>query len=100
MDIPTTQIIWLGFLLLVSLMVALDLGVFHRKAKIPSLAESLGWSAVWFSIAMLFNVAVYYLYELNPAGWDMDTDQLREPRPRSSSIPVISGQLPPAFASC
>lgn len=57
-------------------MVALDLGVFHRKAKIPSLAEALGWSAVWFALAMVFNVGVYYLYELNPAGWDMDTDQL------------------------
>lgn len=71
-----TQIVWLSFLLLVLLMVALDLGVFHRKPKIPSLAEALGWSAVWFALAMVFNVGVFYLYELNPAGWDMDTDQL------------------------
>jgi tellurite resistance protein TerC len=74
--VSVTQIVWLSFLLLISLIVALDLGVFHRKARIPSLAEALGWSAVWFALAMVFNVGVYFLYELNPSGWDMDTDQL------------------------
>ena len=28
------------------------------------------------ALALLFNVGVYFLYELNPAGWDMDTEQL------------------------
>lgn len=50
--------------------------MFHRKARIPSLAEALGWSAVWFALAMVFNTGVYFLYELNPSGWDIDTDQL------------------------
>ena len=71
-----TVMIWLGFLALIAVIVALDLGVFHKQARVVSLPEALGWSAVWVTLALLFNVGVYYLYELNPAGWDMDTAQL------------------------
>lgn len=63
-----TTIVWIGFVLLVGAIVALDLGVFHRKAHIVSLPEALGWTAVWIALAMAFNVGVYSLYELNPAG--------------------------------
>jgi tellurite resistance protein TerC len=37
-------------------MLALDLGVFHKKAHVVSMKESLTWSIVWISLAMLFNV--------------------------------------------
>ncbi len=46
---------WAGFLLFVCAMLALDLGVFNRKAHVVSLKEALGWCAVWFSLAMGFN---------------------------------------------
>ena len=71
-----TVLVWIGFLVLIGTFVALDLGVFHRKSHVVSLPEALGWSAVWVSLAILFNVGVFYLYELNPNGWDMDTEQL------------------------
>lgn len=71
-----TTLVWVGFIALIGVFVALDLGVFHRKAHVVSLPEALGWSAVWISFALVFNVGVYYLYELNPGGWDMDTAQL------------------------
>ncbi len=74
--ISITVLVWFGFLALIGLIVALDLGVFHRKVHVISLPEALGWTAVWVALALVFNVGVYYLYELNPAGWDMDTDQL------------------------
>jgi tellurite resistance protein TerC len=74
--ISFTVIVWIGFLALIAGVVALDLGVFHRKTHEISLPEALGWTAVWISLALAFNVGVYFLYELNPAGWDMDTDQL------------------------
>ncbi len=62
--------------MLVGLVVALDLGVFHRKAHVVSLPEAVGWTTVWVSLALAFNAGVFYLYELNPGGWDMDTEQL------------------------
>jgi tellurite resistance protein TerC len=50
---------WVGFNAFVLLMLALDLGVFHRKAHEVSLREAAGWSAVWVSVALLFNLAVW-----------------------------------------
>ena len=39
----------------------LDLGVFHRKNKVDSLKQSLGWVMFWMLIAFAFNGLVYYL---------------------------------------
>ena len=71
-----TAIVWISFLALVGLFVAIDLGVYHRKPHVVSLPEAVGWTMVWVSLALAFNVGVYFLYELNPGGWDMDTEQL------------------------
>ncbi len=76
MLVTFTTLVWLGFFLFIIAVVTLDLGVFHRKPHVVSLPESVGWTCVWVTLAMAFNVVIYYLYELNPAGWDMDTEQL------------------------
>lgn len=76
MIISITALVWISFLLLIAGFVALDLGVFHRKPHVVGLREALGWTAVWVTLSLIFNVGVYYLYELNPAGWDIDTNQL------------------------
>ena len=76
MILSFTTLVWLGFILLIVGVVSLDLGVFHRKAHVVTLPEALGWSSAWIVLALLFNVGIYYLYELNPVGWDMDTEQL------------------------
>lgn len=57
--------LWIGFLLLVCLFLAIDLGVFNKKAHTISAKEALGWTAVWFSLALFFGGFVYYLYETN-----------------------------------
>ena len=51
---------WIYFTLFVLLMLALDLGVFHRKSHVVSFKESLVWTGVWVGLAMLFNVIVYF----------------------------------------
>lgn len=55
--------IWIGFILCVLLMLALDLGVFHRKAHVVTMKEALTWSAVWITMGLSFSVLVYYGYE-------------------------------------
>jgi tellurite resistance protein TerC len=50
---------WVGFHGLVFVMLALDLGVFNRKAHAPSVREALGWSLVWIALAACFNVLVW-----------------------------------------
>ena len=71
-----TTLVWIGFLALITLVVAIDLGVFNRRSHVIALREALAWTSVWVTLALAFNVGVYFLYELNPGGWDMDTAQL------------------------
>ena len=53
--------LWLytGFAVFILAMLALDLGVFHRKSHAIGMKEALGWSGVWISIALLFNLALW-----------------------------------------
>jgi tellurite resistance protein TerC len=51
--------LWVGFTVFVLGMLALDLGVFHRSAHAVSLKEAGIWSAVWITLALVFNVIVY-----------------------------------------
>ena len=54
-----TPTLWLGFTLFVLVMLALDLGVFHKKAHEVSVREALIWTGVWVSLALVFNLGVY-----------------------------------------
>jgi tellurite resistance protein TerC len=56
----TSLWLWAGFNLFVLAMLALDLGVFHRKAHAVSLREATAWSAVWITLALLFNAGIWY----------------------------------------
>lgn len=60
--------VWIGFLAFVLVMVALDLGVFHRKARVMSIPEALTWTAAWVVLSLAFNVFIYFLYENNWGG--------------------------------
>lgn len=51
---------WVGFHALVLALLALDLGVFNRKAHTISLKEAGIFSAVWITLALLFNVGLYF----------------------------------------
>jgi tellurite resistance protein TerC len=53
---------WVIFIGFVFLMLALDLGVFHRKSHVVGFKESLGWSAVWITLGVSFSVLVFYAY--------------------------------------
>ena len=59
--------LWAGFVAFVVAMLAVDLGLFHRKAHEVSTKEALGWSAVWVALAALFNVGVYLWFGGGPA---------------------------------
>jgi tellurite resistance protein TerC len=55
--------LWIAFIAFVLLMLALDLGVFHRKAHVVSVREGLAWSAVWLAMGLAFAVFVYFAYD-------------------------------------
>ncbi len=52
--------IWIVFNLFVLLMLALDLGVFHQKRHVVKMKEALIWSGVWITLALLFNLILYF----------------------------------------
>ena len=58
---PIAEYWWfyLGFTGLVLVLLAIDLGVFHRKAHAVSIREAARWSVVWISLSLIFNVAFY-----------------------------------------
>ncbi len=65
---------WIAFNLFVIAMLAIDLGIFHRKAHTVSLKEAAIWSGVWISLALVFNAGLYFLRGPDPAlqfftGW-------------------------------
>ncbi|MBP6872068.1 MAG: TerC family protein [Bacteroidales bacterium] len=53
---------WIGFNAFVLLMLALDLGVFHRKAHEVGFKEAMTWSGIWISLALMFNLGLYYYF--------------------------------------
>jgi tellurite resistance protein TerC len=57
-----TPALWVGFTVFVLVMLALDLGVFHRKAHAVSSREALTWTFVWITLSLLFNAWVYWIF--------------------------------------
>ncbi len=60
-------LLWIVFNLFVLAMLALDLGVFHRKSHEVSVREALTWTCVWITLSMLFNVFIYYYFDRSKA---------------------------------
>ncbi len=56
----TETLMWILFNIFVLGMLALDLGVFHRKAHEVKFKEAVIWSVVWIALALLFNLLVYF----------------------------------------
>jgi tellurite resistance protein TerC len=65
---------YVGFLALVLLLLALDLGVFHRTAHVVSVREALGWSAFWIGLGLVFTVFIYVGYERHWLGLGLTPD--------------------------
>lgn len=55
---PVNYLFWIGFHLFILFMLALDLGVFNKKAHKVEVREALIWSGLWISLALLFSIFV------------------------------------------
>jgi tellurite resistance protein TerC len=62
-----TVLLWIFFNVFVLAMLALDLGVFHRKSHEVSVREALTWTSIWITLAMCFNLFVYYYFDKEKA---------------------------------
>jgi tellurite resistance protein TerC len=62
-----STVLWGAFNLFVLGMLALDLGVFHRKSHTVGVKEALIWTGVWVTLSMLFNLFIYYYFDKQKA---------------------------------
>lgn len=62
-----SAILWTAFNVFVLAMLALDLGVFHRKSHEITIKEALTWTGVWITLSMLFNIFIYYHFDKEKA---------------------------------
>ncbi|NCC83687.1 MAG: TerC family protein [Clostridia bacterium] len=51
---------WVGFIIGILFCLALDLGVFHRHARVVKVKEALAWTTLWVTLSLLFAVAVWH----------------------------------------
>jgi tellurite resistance protein TerC len=58
---------WVAFAAVVLTMLALDLGVFHRKEHQIKFKEAITWTTIWVSLALLFNLSLYFWLGPEPA---------------------------------
>jgi len=82
---PSNWIFWIVFNLFVLAMLALDLGIFHRKKHVVSVREALAWTLIWVAVAALFAVLIYFFGGVMLGG---------SARPRSQlSLEFVTGYL-------
>ncbi len=65
---------WVGFLLFVGIVLALDLGVFNRKAHAPTMREALVFTTATIVMAVAFAALVYFAYEAHWLGLGLAAD--------------------------
>lgn len=68
---------WIALAVIIVPLLILDLGVFHKKAHTPTFKESLLWTIVWFSLAVIFAIALF-IYEGSQYGTWFITGYLLE----------------------
>lgn len=59
-------VLWAGFLAFIGMMIAVDLGVFHRKTHVVTFAEASVWTVVWIVLALCFSGLLYVLPDFGP----------------------------------
>ena len=77
------MVLWISFLSFVLVLLALDLGVFHRRAHIVSVREALTWTLVWVVTAFAFAGVIYVGYDQHWFGMGLTPD----PVERSAAWP-------------
>jgi tellurite resistance protein TerC len=76
-------LVWIVFLAFILVLLALDLGVFHRHAHVVTVREALTWTAVWIATACAFAGVIYLGYEYHWLGLGLQPD----PVDRSAAYP-------------
>lgn len=69
--------VWITFFSIVLVALFVDIGIVNRKAHAPTRKETVGWSIVWVSLALAFNVFVYWQVGNHYNDWDLALAQAK-----------------------
>ena len=58
--VPTSPLLYVFFTAAIIALLLVDLGLFQRKERDIKIKEALGWSAVWITLALHFNVGLFF----------------------------------------
>ncbi|MFO0860533.1 MAG: TerC family protein [Phycisphaerales bacterium] len=85
---------YVGFIGLVVLFLALDLGVFHREAHEVSMKEAVTWSVIWLACGLAFSGFVYLAYEKHWLGLGLNTAMYSTAEAIKGGAPlIVSGEV-------
>ena len=85
---------YVGFVGLVVLFLALDLGVFHREAHEVSMREAVTWSVIWLACGLAFSGFVYLAYEKHWLGLGLNTAMYSTAEAIKGGAPlIVSGEV-------
>jgi len=79
--------IWVLFIGMIIVFLAIDLGIFNRDAHVISIKEASYWTGLWVSIALCFTGAIYYIYMQGLVGNPTDLT------PKDAAINYVTGYL-------
>ena len=82
---------WALFVLFVLVLLALDLGVFHRRSRVLGVREALLWTGFWVFLALLFDVGVYFAYDRHWLG--IGESAASEPSAGRAALQFLTGFL-------
>lgn len=69
--------VWLFFFSVVLIALFVDIGIVNRKSHAPTRKETIGWSIIWVSLALLFNVFIYLQVGSNYGDWNLALAQAK-----------------------
>ncbi len=70
--------VWIFFFAVVLIALFVDIGIVNRKAHAPSRRETIVWSLIWISLALLFNVFIYWQVGTHNQDWDLASHKAKE----------------------
>jgi len=84
-------LLWIGFIVIVLLLLAFDLGVLNRKSHVVSIKEALAWTAFWVLLSLGFNVVCYFMYENHWFG--LGFSSIAETSGRQAALQFLTGYI-------
>ncbi|MGI8884805.1 MAG: TerC family protein [Pyrinomonadaceae bacterium] len=70
--------VWIFFFAVVLIALFVDIGIVNRTSHVPSRKETTAWSIVWVSLALLFNVFIYWQVGTHNENWTLATNKAIE----------------------